>query len=463
MTSQQTKTNQSWGGRFKQETDSFVKIFGASVSFDKVLAPYDIQGSIAHATMLAEVGVLSVIEKEIIIENLTIILKEVQNNKFQWSVDLEDVHMNIEARLIQLCGEVGKKLHTGRSRNDQVATDIRLYLRDKSQEVLEQIKTFQQSLLTLAKEHTETIMPSFTHLQAAQPISFAHHLMAYFSMLERDYERLEDCLKRINSLPLGAAALAGTTYPIDRKLTAKLLNFDRVCENSLDAVSDRDFVIEFNAFASILMMHLSRFSEEIILWVSAQFKFIELSDSFCTGSSIMPQKKNPDVPELVRGKTARVYGSLMAMLTLMKSQPLAYNKDNQEDKEPLFDTVKTLNDCLFVFAKMIPEIKVNKNVMLQSAKLGFTTATDLADYLVKKGVAFRDAHEVVGKVVAYCLDNKKNLDEISLQELQQFSSEIVENVFSVLSLEGSLNARNHLGGTAPEQVLKFINNKQKLL
>lgn len=293
MTLKKSKTNQSWGGRFKQETDAFVKIFGASVSFDKILAPYDIQGSIAHATMLEKVGVLTNAEKEIIVKNLTLILEEIQHDKFEWSVDLEDVHMNIEARLIELCGETGKKLHTGRSRNDQVATDIRLYLRDKSQEILEQIKIFQQSLLTLAKEHTDTIMPSFTHLQAAQPISFAHHLMAYFSMLERDYERLEDCLKRINSLPLGAAALAGTTYPIDREFTARLLGFDRICENSLDAVSDRDFVIEFNAFASILMMHLSRFSEEIILWVSAQFKFIELSDSFCTGSSIMPQKKKP--------------------------------------------------------------------------------------------------------------------------------------------------------------------------
>jgi argininosuccinate lyase len=463
MTLKQSKTNQSWGGRFKQETDAFVKIFGASVSFDKVLAPYDIQGSIAHATMLAKVGVLTTSDKDTIIQNLNIILDEINNDKFNWSIDLEDVHMNIEARLIELCGEVGKKLHTGRSRNDQVATDIRLYLRDKSYEILEQIKVFQKSLLILGKEHTQTIMPSFTHLQAAQPISFAHHLMAYFSMLERDYERLENCLKRINSLPLGAAALAGTTYPIDRELTAKLLDFDRVCENSLDAVSDRDFVIEFNAFASILMMHLSRFSEEIVLWVSSQFNFIELSDSFCTGSSIMPQKKNPDVPELVRGKTARVYGNLMSILTLMKSQPLAYNKDNQEDKEPLFDTVKTLNDCLFVFAKMIPEIKVNQEVMLKSAKLGFTTATDLADYLVKKGVAFRDAHEVVGKVVAYCLDNKQNLDEISLQKLQQFSEKIEENIFDVLSLEGSLNARNHLGGTASEQVLKFINHKQKTL
>jgi len=454
------KINSSWGGRFQQSTDEFVKEFGASIGFDYILAKYDIQGSIAHATMLERAKVLTTTEKNTIIENLNIILKEVQDNKFNWSIDLEDVHMNIESRLVELCGDIGKKLHTGRSRNDQVATDIRLYLRAESKIIHQQIESLKTNILTLAEEHINTIMPGFTHLQAAQPISFAHHLMAYFEMLERDLERLIDAQKRINTLPLGSAALAGTTYPIDREYTAKLLNFDRICQNSLDAVSDRDFIIEFNAFASILMMHLSRFSEELIIWSSAQFNFIELSDSFCTGSSIMPQKKNPDVPELIRGKTARIYGNLTAILTLMKGQSLAYNKDNQEDKEPLFDTVNTLKSCLKVFADIIPNINVNKKNMRQSAQLGFTTATDLADYLVKKGLPFRDAHEVVGKAVAFCIANKTDLDKLELEVLQSFNKSIEQDVFEILSLEGSINARNHLGGTAPEQVLKNINNNK---
>ncbi|CAC9489183.1 Argininosuccinate lyase (EC [uncultured Gammaproteobacteria bacterium] len=450
------KTNQSWGGRFNQPTDEFVKIFGASVFFDKILAPYDIQGSIAHATMLQEVGLLTEDEKSQIIDGLNTILTEIKKDKFDWSVDLEDVHMNIEARLVAMIGNAGKKLHTGRSRNDQVATDIRLYLREQLDEINDEIKRLQVALLNLAEQEASTILPGFTHLQAAQPVSFGHHMMAYFEMLSRDAERLIDCRKRLNSMPLGSAALAGTTYPIKRARTAELLDFERICNNSLDGVSDRDFAIEFLSAASIVMMHLSRFSEELILWSSAQFDFIELPDSFCTGSSIMPQKKNPDVPELVRGKTGRVYGNLTAMLTIMKSQPLAYNKDNQEDKEPLFDTVDTLKTCLRVFADMVPTIKAKRDNMYNSTKKGYTTATDLADYLVKKGLPFRDAHEVVGLSVAYGLKIQKDLSELSLKELQGFDARIENDVFDVLSLEGSLCARDHLGGTAPNQVKQAI-------
>ncbi len=450
------KTNQSWGGRFNQPTDEFVKIFGASVFFDKILAPYDIQGSIAHATMLQEVGLLTEDEKSQIIDGLNTILTEIKKDKFDWSVDLEDVHMNIEARLVAMIGNAGKKLHTGRSRNDQVATDIRLYLREQLDEINDEIKRLQVALLNLAEQEASTILPGFTHLQAAQPVSFGHHMMAYFEMLSRDAERLIDCRKRLNSMPLGSAALAGTTYPIKRARTAELLGFERICNNSLDGVSDRDFAIEFLSAASIVMMHLSRFSEELILWSSAQFDFIELPDSFCTGSSIMPQKKNPDVPELVRGKTGRVYGNLTAMLTIMKSQPLAYNKDNQEDKEPLFDTVDTLKTCLRVFADMVPTIKAKRDNMYNSTKKGYTTATDLADYLVKKGLPFRDAHEVVGLSVAYGLKIQKDLSELNLKELQGFDARIENNVFDMLSLEGSLCARDHLGGTAPNQVKQAI-------
>ncbi len=456
-------TNQSWGGRFNQPTDEFVKIFGASVFFDKILAPYDIDGSIAHATMLFEVGLLNEDEKSQIIDGLSKILDEIKNDKFEWSVDLEDVHMNIEARLVAMIGDAGKKLHTGRSRNDQVATDIRLYLRDQVGDIIKQTKQLQLALLDLAEKETSTILPGFTHLQAAQPVSFGHHMMAYFEMLSRDGERLSDCQKRLNTLPLGAAALAGTTYPIKRERVAELLGFERICANSLDAVSDRDFAIEFLSAASIIMMHLSRFSEELILWSSAQFNFIELQDSFCTGSSIMPQKKNPDVPELVRGKTGRVYGNLTAMLTIMKSQPLAYNKDNQEDKEPLFDTVDTLKACLRVFTDMVPAIQVNGEVMRQSTKKGYTTATDLADYLVNKGLPFRDAHAVVGKSVAYGIEQQKDLNELSLEELQTFDARIENDVFDVLSLEGSLCARDHFGGTAPNQVKKAINTARQAL
>jgi argininosuccinate lyase len=457
------QTNQSWGGRFSQPTDEFVKIFGASVFFDKILAPYDIAGSKAHAIMLQEVGLLTKDEKEQILTGLEQILNEINTDKFQWSVALEDVHMNIESRLTQLIGNAGKKLHTGRSRNDQVATDIRLYLRDQVDDILAEINRLQHSLLKLAEQEYKTILPGFTHLQAAQPVSFGHHLMAYFEMLSRDVERLKDTRKRMNTMPLGSAALAGTTYPINRERTAELLGFNRICLNSLDAVSDRDFAIEFLATASIIMMHLSRFSEELILWSSAQFNFIELSDSFCTGSSIMPQKKNPDVPELVRGKTGRVYGNLTSMLTIMKAQPLVYNKDNQEDKEPIFDSVDTLKACLRVFADMLPTIEVHRDVMHNSCKKGYTTATDLADYLVNKGLAFRDAHSVVGKSVAYAINQQKDLAELSLAELQKFDKRIENDVFNILSLEGSLAGRNHLGGTAPNQVKQAIQNAKKSL
>lgn len=450
--SQNDQPIKPWGGRFSEATDAFVERFTASVGFDYRLYHHDINGSIAHATMLAKVGVLTEAERNQIIDGLEAIRAEIVAGKFTWSVSLEDVHMNIEAELTRRIGITGKKLHTGRSRNDQVATDIRLYLRDEIDAIAKELTRLQEGLLQLAEREADTIMPGFTHLQTAQPVTFGHHLLAWFEMLERDYGRLIDCRKRVNQLPLGAAALAGTTYPIDRAYTAELLGFDAPTENSLDSVSDRDFAIEFSAFASILMMHLSRASEELVLWTSSQFNFINLPDRFCTGSSIMPQKKNPDVPELVRGKTGRVYGHLTALLTLMKSQPLAYNKDNQEDKEPLFDAIDTVKDCLRAFADMVPAIQARKEVMYEAAKRGFSTATDLADYLVRKGVPFRDAHEIVGKSVAYGVENSKDLSEMSLAELQQFSSIIEEDVFNVLTLEGSVAARNHIGGTAPAQV-----------
>ncbi|MDC1535963.1 argininosuccinate lyase [Candidatus Thioglobus sp.] len=447
-----SKKNHLWGGRFNQPTDEFVKIFGASVTFDKVLALYDIEGSIAHATMLCEVNILTSTELKQILEGLDKVKDEIVNDQFSWSVELEDVHMNIESRLTEICGDSGKKLHTGRSRNDQVATDIRLYLRDKVRLITKEIERLLNALLNLAEQEKETIMPGFTHLQAAQPISFGHHLLAYFEMLKRDRERLQESFKRINTMPLGSAALAGTSYPINRERTAELLGFERIGLNSIDAVSDRDFAIEFASNASLIMMHLSRFSEELILWSSAQFEFISLPDSFCTGSSIMPQKKNPDVPELVRGKTGRVTGNLISLLTIMKGQPLAYNKDNQEDKEPLFDSVETTYSCLRVFADMVPTIKANKENMYQSALKGYTTATDLADYLVKKGLAFRDAHDIVGKAVSYGIKEGKDLSELSINELKNFNSLIEEDIFDVISLEGSINSRNHLGGTSPNQI-----------
>ncbi|SDL87043.1 argininosuccinate lyase [Modicisalibacter muralis] len=446
------QTNQSWGGRFSEPTDAFVEKFTASVDFDRRLYHHDIRGSIAHATMLERIGVLSAEERDAIVTGLAEVEREIEAGQFPWSVKLEDVHMNIEARLTEKIGITGKKLHTGRSRNDQVATDIRLYLRDEIDVVDAELARLRSGMIELAANEADTIMPGFTHLQTAQPVTFGHHLLAWQEMLARDHERLRDCRKRVNVMPLGAAALAGTTYPIDRHVTAELLGFERPAENSLDAVSDRDFAIEFVAFASLLAMHLSRMSEELVLWTSAQFDFIDLPDRFCTGSSIMPQKKNPDVPELVRGKSGRVYGHLMSLLTLMKSQPLAYNKDNQEDKEPLFDTLDTVKGCLKAFADMVPAIEAKADNMREAARRGFSTATDLADYLVRKGVAFRDAHEIVGQSVAYGIAQKKDLAEMSLDELRQFSDTIDDDVFEVLTLEGSVAARNHIGGTAPNQV-----------
>lgn len=450
------QTSSMWGGRFSEATDSFVAEFTASVNFDKRMARQDIQGSIAHATMLGMCGIITQDESCQIINGLTQIQAEIDDGKFQWSVVLEDVHMNIESRLTTLIGDVGKKLHTGRSRNDQVATDIRLWLRDETDNILVLLAKLQSGLLDLAANHTKTIMPGFTHLQTAQPVSFGHHVMAWFEMLVRDSERFVDTRHRINQMPLGSAALAGTTYPIDRTITARLLGFEGICQNSLDAVSDRDFAIEFTANASILMMHLSRMSEELILWMSAQFGFIHIPDRFCTGSSIMPQKKNPDVPELMRGKAARVFGQLTTLLTLMKNQPLAYNKDNQEDKEPLFDCVDTLTGSLLAFADMLPNIIPNVDNMRAATMKGYATATDLADYLVKKGLPFRDAHEVVGKAVGLGVSKGVDLSELSLDELQSFSPLIECDVFDCLTLEGSLTARNHIGGTAPNQVLSAI-------
>ncbi|HZJ93804.1 MAG TPA: argininosuccinate lyase [Thiopseudomonas sp.] len=457
------KTNQSWGGRFSEPVDAFVARFTASVDFDQRLYRHDIMGSIAHATMLAKVGVLTEDERDTVIAGLQSIEKEIESGQFVWSTELEDVHMNIEARLTEQVGIVGKKLHTGRSRNDQVATDIRLWLRDEIDLILSELTRLQDGLLGLAKNHAETIMPGFTHLQTAQPVTFGHHMMAWFEMLSRDYERLIDCRKRTNRMPLGSAALAGTTYPIDRELTCELLGFEAISGNSLDGVSDRDFAIEFCAAASIAMMHLSRFSEELVLWTSAQFQFIDLPDRFCTGSSIMPQKKNPDVPELVRGKSGRVFGALMGLLTLMKGQPLAYNKDNQEDKEPLFDAADTLRDSLRAFADMVPAIVPKQEMMREAALRGFSTATDLADYLVGKGLPFRDCHEIVGHAVGYGVKTGQDLAQMTLAELQQFSTDIGDDVFDVLTLEGSVNARNHIGGTAPAQVHAAVQRGRKLL
>lgn len=464
QTSNANQTSGMWGGRFTEATDAFVAEFTASVQFDQRFYRQDIAGSIAHATMLAKVGVLTTQERDDIVQGLKTIQAEIEAGQFEWRIDLEDVHMNIEARLTQRIGITGKKLHTGRSRNDQVATDIRLYVRDEIDQLLSILAKLQNGILSLANEHTQTIMPGFTHLQTAQPVTFGHHLMAWFEMLVRDSERLIDCRKRVNRMPLGAAALAGTTYPIDRAYTAELLGFESIAENSLDAVSDRDFAIEFSAAAALIMMHLSRMSEELILWTSAQFKFINIPDRFCTGSSIMPQKKNPDVPELVRGKTGRVYGDLMSLLTLMKGQPLAYNKDNQEDKEPLFDAIDTLRGSLMAFADMIPALVPNIDHMREAALRGFSTATDLADYLVKKGIAFRDAHEIVGKAVALGVAEEKDLSELSLAQLQQFSDLIEADVFELaLTLEASVNARNHIGGTAPNQVQQAIQRGHKRL
>lgn len=457
------KTNSAWGGRFQESTDAFVAAFTASVGFDQRLAQEDIAGSRAHAAMLVKQGVLSEADGEAIARGLDAIADEIARGEFVWDTALEDVHMNIEKRLTDRIGDAGKRLHTGRSRNDQVATDIRLYARAAIERILGEIRRLQAAIVALAEREAETIMPGFTHLQVAQPVTFGHHLMAWYEMLVRDAGRFRDCRERLNQSPLGAAALAGTTYPIDRHMTAAALGFAAPCANSLDAVSDRDFAIECCAAAATLMMHLSRIAEELIIWNSAAYRFIDLPDRFCTGSSIMPQKKNPDVPELVRGKTGRVYGHLVALLTLMKSQPLAYNKDNQEDKEPLFDTVNTVLACLRAFADMIPAIEANREAMYRAAGAGYSTATDLADYLVRRGVAFRDAHEIVGRAVHLAIERHTTLDTLPLTDLQTLSPAIGEDVYESLTLEGSINARNHFGGTAPVQVKARIQQaKEKL-
>ena len=455
--------NKTWSGRFDEPVSELVKQYTASIPFDHRLARHDIQGSLAHAQMLCKAGVLSESDLADIRRGMAEILEEIDAGSLKWSLDLEDVHMNIERRLTEKIGDAGKRLHTGRSRNDQVATDIRLWLRDESDHISGLLADLQRALLDVAAEHSETVMPGFTHLQVAQPVSFGHHLLAYVEMFGRDRERLADCRKRLNRLPLGAAALAGTTYPVSRETTARLLGFDEVCQNSLDAVSDRDFAIEFTAAAALLMTHLSRLSEELIVWMSPRFAFIDLADRFCTGSSIMPQKKNPDVPELVRGKSARITGHLMALLTLMKSQPLAYNKDNQEDKEPLFDTVDTLVQTLKIYAEMVRGIRVKPENMRAAVMQGFATATDLADYLVKKGLPFRDSHEAVARAVRLAESKGVDLADLSLAELQNFSDLIADDVYRVLTPEGSLKARNHTGGTAPEQVRRQIERWRKLL
>ncbi len=462
--SEEKTVEKPWTGRFSEPTDAFVEAFGASVGFDQRMYSQDIRGSIAHARMLTKVGVLTEQERDDIIRGLTKIEAEIEAGDFPWSIALEDVHMNIEKRLTDMIGDAGKKLHTGRSRNDQVATDVRLYLRDEIDgAIAPELKRLQAALIDLAEREADTIMPGFTHLQTAQPITFGHHMLAWNEMLQRDSERLVDCRKRVNIMPLGSAALAGTTYPIDREFTAKELGFDMVGRNSLDGVSDRDFAIEFLGWSSLLLMHMSRFSEELILWSSSQFDWVDLGDAFCTGSSIMPQKKNPDVPELVRGKTGRVFGSLTSMLTIMKGQPLAYNKDNQEDKEPLFDAIDTVKGCLRVYADMMAQIKLKPENLREAALRGFSTATDLADYLVRNGVPFRDAHEIVGKAVALGVNTKRDLSEMKLEELQQFSKAIKGDVFSYLTLEGSVAARNHLGGTAPERVKAAAKHAKTLL
>ena len=451
-TNQLDKKSQAWSALFSEPMSELVKRYTSSVFFDKRLWQADIQGSLAHADMLCTQGLISADDLAAIQKGMAQITQEIESGQFEWKLDLEDVHLNIEARLTQLVGDAGKRLHTGRSRNDQVATDVRLWLRGEVDEIGVLLTELQKALVDVAEQNADVILPGFTHLQVAQPVAFGHHLLAYVEMFARDAERMVDLRRRINRLPLGSAALAGTSYPLDRERVARTLGFEGVSQNSLDAVSDRDFAIEFTAAASLLMVHVSRLSEELILWMSQSFGFIDLADRFCTGSSIMPQKKNPDVPELARGKTGRVVGHLMGLITLMKGQPLAYNKDNQEDKEPLFDTVDTLKDTLRIFAEMAAGITVKPEAMERAAKKGYATATDLADYLVKKGLPFRDAHEVVAHAVKDAIAAGVDLSELSLAQLQAYNPAIEPDVYEVLSLRGSLNARNLLGGTAPEQV-----------
>ncbi|ADU96119.1 argininosuccinate lyase [Thermovibrio ammonificans HB-1] len=445
-----------WGGRFKESTNKLVEQFTESVSYDKRLAPFDIAGSVAHVRMLAKQGILSKEEADRIVEGLHKVLEEVESGKFEWKTELEDVHMNVEKRLTELVGPVGGKLHTGRSRNDQVATDVRLYVRHEIEEVLKLLKELRRAFLKQAEEHIDVVMPGYTHLQIAQPVLYSHHMLAYYHMFKRDEERFRDTLKRVNVSPLGSAALAGTSYPLDREFTAELLGFEGVTRNSMDAVSDRDFVAETIFNCAMVMMHLSRLSEELIIWSTEEFGFIELPDAFCTGSSIMPQKKNPDVSELTRGKTGRVYGDLMAILTILKGLPLTYNRDLQEDKEPLFDALDTVKMALKVNALVVAGMKPKAERMREQARKGFSLATDLADYLAKKGMPFREAHRVVGELVAYCLDTGKELDQLTLEEFKRFSDLFGEDVLSLMSVEGSVNSRNVIGGTAREQVLKEI-------
>jgi len=456
MSDQFSKKDEAWSARFSEPVSDLVKRYTASVFFDYRLAKVDIQGSLAHAEMLAHQKIISQQDYAEIVRGMTQIQSDISAGKFEWLLDLEDVHLNIEKRLTELVGDAGKRLHTGRSRNDQVATDIRLYLRSAIDDIHGLLNNLQIALLQLAEQHAGTIMPGFTHMQVAQPVTFGHHMLAYVEMFNRDAERMMDCRKRVNRLPLGAAALAGTTFPIDRQRVAKTLGFEDICHNSLDAVSDRDFAIEFCAASALVMTHISRLSEELVIWMSPRVGFIDIADRFCTGSSIMPQKKNPDVPELARGKTGRVNGHLVALLTLMKGQPLAYNKDNQEDKEPLFDTVDTVIDTLRIFADMATGISVKPDAMRAAALQGYATATDLADYLVKKGLPFRDAHEAVAKAVRACEQRSCDLVDLSIAELREFSPLINDDIFSVLTLEGSVAARNHPGGTAPAQVVEAI-------
>ena len=457
------KKSEAWSALFSEPMSDLVKRYTSSVAFDKRLWKADIAGSLAHAEMLAAQSVIAAQDLADIRRGMAQITQEIESGAFDWKLDLEDVHLNVEARLTQLVGDAGKRLHTGRSRNDQVATDVRLWLRDEIDALLPLLAAMQQALVGVAERHVETILPGFTHMQVAQPVSFAHHLLAYVEMFARDAERLADVRKRVNVLPLGAAALAGTSYPLDRERVAKTLGFDGVCQNSLDAVSDRDFAIEFASFASITMMHVSRLAEEIVLWMSQNFGFINLADRYCTGSSIMPQKRNPDVAELARGKSGRVVGHLMGLLTLMKGQPLTYNKDNQEDKEPLFDSVDTVRDTLRIMAEMVAGIVVKPEAMERAALKGYATATDLADYLVKKGLPFRDAHEVVAHAVKFALSEERDLGDLPLDVLQGFHAAIGEDVFDVLTLRGSLNARNVLGGTAPDQVRAQLARHRKRL
>ncbi|NNC99589.1 MAG: argininosuccinate lyase [Gammaproteobacteria bacterium] len=463
MTNRKTTNKKLWGGRFSEPTDELVEAFSESISFDSRLYQQDIQGSIAHSKMLAKIGVLTDSEARQIEQGLLQIREQIEKGIFEWSSKLEDVHMNIEARLSEAIGESGKKLHTGRSRNDQVATDMRLYVRQATDTTISLLRLLQHRILDLADNEIDTILPGFTHLQVAQPISLAHHLLAWNEMLDRDVERLQDARQRINIMPLGSAALAGTSFKLDRNFTCELLEFDRPARNSLDAVSDRDFLIEFASACSLIMVHLSRMCEEIILWASESYKFIDIGDAFCTGSSIMPQKKNPDIAELVRGKTGRVIGSLQALLVIMKSQPLAYNRDNQEDKEPIFDTIDTVSASLKVFAAMIPSIQIHRQSMYKAALQGYATATDLAEYLVRLDVPFRDAHEIVGAVVHYAIEQQKPLSELSLAELQSFGAMIGDDVYQVLTLEGSINARDHFGGTAPRQVSLALKDARRRL